>query len=253
MRDREHAERDDVTEPRRQLCVRILCAAFALVWLWSLWGARYPAEWWLENWLVIALAGGLALLWRSSPLSLASCAAIFLFLCLHEIGAHYTYSEVPYDRWLEALTGTTLSSLLGWERNHFDRLVHFVYGLLIAYPIREWVVRVANARGFWGYFIPLNVIMSTSVLYELIEWTAAEVFGGELGVAYLGSQGDVWDAQKDMALATLGAIIALVITALVHRSLSRDFHREWAESLRVRHKEPLGEVEIARLKNENPS
>ena len=120
------------------------------------------------------------------------------------MGAHYTYSLVPYDAWVEALTGRTLSSLTGWERNHFDRLVHFSYGLLLAYPAREVFLRVADVRGFWGYYLPLDVVMATSMLYELIEWGAASVFGGDLGVAYLGTQGDPWDAQKDMALATAG-------------------------------------------------
>ena len=94
-------------------------------------------------------------------------------------------------------------------RNHFDRLVHFLYGLLLAYPIREMFLRIGNVRGFWGYFLPLDLTMSTSMLYELIEWAAAELIGGDLGAAYLGTQGDVWDAHKDMALASMGALIAM--------------------------------------------
>jgi putative membrane protein len=86
------------------------------------------------------------------------------------------------------------------------------------------------------------------MLYELIEWAAAVLLGGELGVAYLGSQGDQWDAQKDMLLATSGAALTLAITALVHRRLDRDFQREWAASLRVKHPEPLGEVAVERLR-----
>ena len=93
-----------------------------------------------------------------------------MFLCLHTVGAHYTYSEVPYDAWFERLTGRTFNGLVGWERNNFDRVVHFAYGLLLAYPIREVFLRVADARGFWGYFLPLDLTMSTSMLYELIEW-----------------------------------------------------------------------------------
>jgi putative membrane protein len=141
----------------------------------------------------------------------------------------------------------SLNELLGWERNHFDRLTHFCYGLLLAYPIREVFLRVADVRGFWGYFLPLDFTMSTSMLYELIEWAAAEVFGGELGMAYLGTQGDVWDAHKDMALASLGAVIAMAVTAAINARLRRDFAREWAESLRVKHPWPRGEVSIARL------
>ena len=75
--------------------------------------------------------------------------------------------------------------------------------------------------------------MSTSALYELIEWAAAEVFGGDLGVTYVGTQGDPWDAQKDMALAAAGALIALIATALVNWKYQRDFAREWTDSLRI--------------------
>jgi putative membrane protein len=95
--------------------------------------------------------------------------------------------------------------------------------------------------GFWGFFLPLDLTMSTSMLYELIEWGAAELFGGDLGAAFLGSQGDVWDAHKDMALASLGALIAMAIAAAINATYRRDFAREWAESLRVKRAEPLGE------------
>jgi putative membrane protein len=205
-------------------------------------------DWLLENALAAVAVGVLIATHRRFRLSKISYSSIFVLLVLHEVGAHYTYSKVPYDAWFTSLTGSGLNELLGFERNHYDRLVHFCYGLLIAYPIRELVVRVANARGFWGYFFPLDVIMSSSMLYELIEWGASLVFGGDLGQAYLGTQGDEFDAQKDMFLATVGAIIALAITAVVHRSLHRDFHREWAESLRVKGVEPLGESAIERLR-----
>jgi putative membrane protein len=107
--------------------------------------------------------------------------------------------------------------------------------------------RVASVKGFWGYFLPLDVTMSTSMLFELFEWAAAELFGGDLGVAYLGTQGDIWDAHKDMGLATVGAVIAMTVTACINLYLQRDFAREWAESLRVKKSTPLGEDEIKRM------
>jgi len=180
-------------------------------------------------------------------LSRISYSLIFIFLCLHEIGAHYTYARAPYDQWFYGLTGVSLDELLGFERNNFDRLIHFSYGLLLAYPLRELFLRVADVRGFWGYFLPQDFTMSTSMVFELFEWGAAELFGGDLGVAYLGTQGDVWDAHKDMALASLGALMAMIITALINIRLQRDFAREWADSLRVKHYRPLGEDEIARM------
>lgn len=208
------------------------------------------ADWLLENALLFLGVAFLIATRRKLPLSRVSYTLIFLFMCLHSIGAHYTYSLVPYDAWFEALTGRTLSSLTGATRNHYDRLVHFAYGLLLAYPIREIFLRVADVRGFWGYYLPLDVTMATSMLYELIEWGAAEVLGGELGTAYLGTQGDPWDAQKDMALATLGAIIAMLVTAALNWRYQRDFAREWADSLRVKHSRPLGEDELLRLIHE---
>jgi putative membrane protein len=167
-------------------------------------------DWALENALVVVAVLFIALTWARARLSALSYTLLFLFLCLHEIGAHYTYSEVPYDAWWQALTGSTFNSLVGWERNNFDRVIHFAYGLLLALPIRELVVPMAGVRGFWSYFLPLDLVISSSALYELIEWGAAEFFGGDLGAAYLGTQGDVWDAHKDMALASGGALVAIL-------------------------------------------
>ena len=108
-------------------------------------------------------------------------------------------------------------------------------------------------RGFWGYFLPLDLTMSSSMLYELIEWLSAEMFGSGLGAAFLGSRGDQWDAQKDMALASLGALITMAVTALVNSVSQRDFAAEWVESLRVHRKLPLGEVELRRRHEEHGS
>lgn len=227
----------------------LLCLALPFLVLWialAIEPIDRPA-WIMENVLVVVFVGALAVSYERFPFSRISYTLIFFFLCLHEVGAHYTYAQVPYDVWFEALTGSTLNDLAGWERNHFDRFVHFVYGLLLAYPIREVVFRIANVRGFWAYFLPLDITMSTSMIFELFEWGTAEVFGGDLGMAYLGTQGDVWDAHKDMVFASLGALVAMSVTAAVNIWLQRDFAREWLDSVRVKRFEPLGEDEIARL------
>jgi putative membrane protein len=207
--------------------------------------------WLLENVLAVALIAGLVASYRAFRLSRVSYTLIFLFLALHEVGSHYTYSLVPYDAFWQRAFGTTLSEVFGFERNHFDRLIHFAYGLLFAYPIREVFLRVVAVRGFWGYLLPLDFTMSTSMIYELIEWGAAATFGGDTGQAYLGTQGDVWDAHKDMALASLGAIIAMGITLAINKALQRDFNAEWADSLRVKRKEPLGEEALAKMLEES--
>jgi putative membrane protein len=225
----------------------VLGVLFALLFIALAIKPLHRADWALENALVVAFVVAVGLTYRRLTLSRISYTLIFLFLCLHEVGSHYTYSEVPYDRWFQSLAGVTLNSLLGWERNNFDRVIHLAYGLLLAYPIREVFLRVAAVRGFWGYFLPLDLTMSTSMIYELVEWVAAEAFGGELGQAYLGTQGDVWDAHKDMALASLGALIAMLVTYGMNRVLQHDFAAEWAESLRVKEPRPQGEDEIARM------
>jgi len=190
-------------------------------------------DWVLENVLVVLVIFILWAIYRYLPFSRLSWSLVFVFLCLHELGAHYTYSEVPYEAWWHSLTGGSFNAMLGWDRNNFDRIIHLFYGLLLAYPIREMFFHLARVRGFWSYFLPLDLTMSTSALYEMIEWAAAEVFGGDLGVAFVGTQGDPWDAQKDMALAAAGALIALTVTALVNWKYQRDFAREWTDSLRI--------------------
>jgi len=234
-----------LTSGRYPLLLAILFLAY---WTVLAIEPRDRADWLLENLLAIVFAAVLVASFKRLPLSRISYSLIFLFLCLHSVGAHYTYSEVPYDDWFRAATGGTLNDVMGWERNHFDRLVHFSYGLLLAYPIREVFLRVVDARGFWGYFLPLDVTMSTSMIFELFEWAVAERVGGELGMAYLGSQGDVWDAHKDMALASLGALLAMSLAMAVNMALQRDFAREFRDSLRVKHAEPLGETKIARMR-----
>lgn len=163
----------------------LLGVLFALVFGALAVAPSHRADWALENALVVAFVVAVAVTYKRFTLSRISYTLIFVFLCLHEIGSHYTYAEVPYDAWFESLTGRTFNSLVGWERNNFDRVIHFSYGLLLAYPVREVFWRVASARGFWSYFLPLDITMSTSMIYELVEWFAAEVFGGELGQAYL--------------------------------------------------------------------
>lgn len=196
------------------------------------------SAWLLENVLMFLLIIGLFASYKKFRLSRISYFCIFLFLCFHEIGSHYTYSKVPYNEWTEAIFGTPLNDWFGWERNHYDRFLHLAYGLLFAYPIREVFLRIVRVKGFWGYFLPLDLTLSTSVIYELIEWGAAMYFGGDLGMAYLGTQGDVWDAHKDMALAGLGAMITMCVVAFINWRWQRDFAREWNNSLTPRSANP---------------
>ncbi len=194
-----------------------LAVIYFLFWLIMAWSPHDRGDWLLENVLVFVAVGALFYGYRRRPLSNVAYTLIFIYLCMHVLGSHYTYSLVPYNAWTEALFGSPLNDWFGAERNHYDRLVHFAYGLLLVLPVRELFMPLVRGSLFWSGFLALNLVMSTSMIYELIEWGAAEFFGGDLGVAFLGSQGDAWDAQKDMALATLGALISLGWSATMRR------------------------------------
>lgn len=187
-----------------------LLAAFVVVFVALGIAPSYRQDWLLENLLVLVAVPLLLATFRRLRFSNTAYTLYFVFFALHEIGAHYTYSLVPYDAWARALTDQSVSAALGLERNHYDRLIHFAYGLLLYLPVTELLRARAPARGLWRLLLPLLFILSNSAIYELIEWAAAEVFGGDLGMAYLGTQGDVWDSQKDTACAAAGALIALL-------------------------------------------
>jgi putative membrane protein len=187
-----------------------IALAYACVVVASGIGARYPADWWLENLVVFGAAGGLALAWRRGfVFSDRSLALIALLGVLHAYGAHYTYSETPL--------GNVLRDALGLARNPYDRIVHFAFGLLLATPLRELALRAVGARGVWSYLLPLAGALSISASYELTESWAARLAAPELGTAYLGTQGDEWDAQKDMGAALAGVSLALGGTAIAGR------------------------------------
>lgn len=233
--------------PSHSRYLLVLTVLFFVEWIAVALNPYNREVWACENVIVVISVALLALTYKSFPFSRISYTCLFIFLCIHEVGAYYTYVKVPYNAWSEALFGTSINSLLGLERNHYDRFVHFLYGFLIAYPMREVFIRIVNVRGFWSYFFPLDIAMSSSMTFELFEWIIAVTFAGDVGIAYLGAQGDVWDAQKDMLSASLGAALSMTITALIDVCLKRNFAREWSESLRVRHHVPLGENEIIRL------
>jgi putative membrane protein len=196
----------------------VLLALFAAIWVVLAVSPVNREDWLLENLLVFIAVAALIATRKRLRFSNASYLCLFTFLVLHSIGAHYTYALVPYDDWWRTLTGNTLSELMGLSRNHYDRLVHFLYGVLILPPSAEIITRYAAPRSGWRWFIPVFFVMSQSLTYEIIEWIAAIIVAPELGTAYLGTQGDEWDAQQDMALATLGAVISASLIWFNHRS-----------------------------------
>ena len=229
-----------MSAPAYRTRLLLLFALWWLAWAYRPWN---PSDWLLENLLTVAFVSLLFFTRRAFPLSNVSYTVLFIFLCLHTVGAHYTYADVPYEKWFSTV-GISIQKTFGFVRNHFDRLVHFGFGFLFAYPMREFFMRIAGTRGAWSYYLPVELVMALSMLYELIEWLAATIVGGDLGMAYLGTQGDVWDAQKDMGLAALGACFGMLIVAGINFRYQRDFADEFLSSLRVKLEAPLGEVRL---------
>jgi putative membrane protein len=218
----------------------VLIAVFLAVWVWAAIGPKYRADWLLENYLVFFFVPVILLTGRYFRLSAVSYTLITIFMCLHVIGSHYTYAEVPF--------GYTLQSWVGANRNMYDRVVHFGFGFFLAYPIREVFIRVAKVKGFWGYYLPLDVSLACSALYEIAEWLTAVIVDPSAGSAFLGTQGDEWDAQKDMLAAAIGATVAMMIIMLINWRYQKDFWKEWRASFRLRRDDqPLGEVRLKEM------
>jgi len=189
-----------------------------LAWLIALWviTAIEPfdrGDWLLENLLVFIYAALLVVSYRRFAFSNLSYGLFGLFLSLHLAGAHYTYAETPFGFWLQ--------ETFELSRNHYDRMVHFLFGLLIAHPFRELLLRAAGVRQEWSYILVVVMVLGFSGFYEALEGVVAVLVSPELGAAYLGTQGDEWDAQKDTAVAFGGAVSAMTATWIADRRRGR--------------------------------
>ena len=184
-----------------------------LLWLAALWVAMAiepfdRSDWLLENLLVFIYAILLIASYPRFRFSNLSYGLFGVFLSLHLVGAHYTYAETPFGFWLQ--------EAFDLSRNHYDRIVHFAFGLLIAYPFREFLIRVTGMRAGWSYLLAVVTVLGFSGVYEALAGAAAVIVSPELGMAFLGTQGDIWDAQKDTALAFAGSLVAMGITRMVN-------------------------------------
>jgi len=178
--------------------------------------------WVLELVLVIITSIILLLTYKRFKFSKTSYALIFIYLILITIGAHYTFEEVPWDG---------MKDLLGTERNPYDRITHFAFGLFLYFPLLEVFTRTSKLQHrFWMYFVPLIIIVGLGGIYEILEWIAAVNFAPDTAQAFLGMQGDEWDAQKDMLLNSLGGITTMIITMFTkfyrRNSIDPEFNEE---------------------------
>lgn len=181
---------------------------FALVAGWSAWRPHDWPTWWLEvapAWIALGLV---VACWRRFRFTPLACWLMLGHAAILFVGGHYTYAEVPAFDWLR--------DALGQSRNNFDKLGHFAQGFVPAIVTRELVLRhrLVNGRG-WVAFFTVATCLAISAAYELIEWLAAVLMGGG-AEAFLGTQGDVWDTQSDMAMALLGALLAVSALAPAH-------------------------------------
>lgn len=187
----------------------VLLVLFMGIWLWTLIDTSDINNWFLENTLTFIFGATLLLTYKKYRLSDLSYTFIFVYLNLHIYGAKYTYAENPFGYWLQEALHTS--------RNHYDRIVHFSFGFLLAYPMRDLFKNTFEFPDKYCWLLPAEITLSFSAMYELIEWAVADLLFPSQGAAYLGSQGDIWDAQKDMGLAFSGAILILSIVFICQK------------------------------------
>ena len=162
------------------------------------------------------------------PLSSARFCGIICFLALHVLGTRYIYTFVPYPRWADTLLGANVRETLS-GRNHYDRFVHVSYGLLIVPFAREAYQRLARVSFSWNCFFAVEFILASSLLFEIAEWLGAVNLAPEFADSYLGQQGDLWDAHKDMGLAFIGAVMSVAVLILV-KSVGGDQRKPAADA-----------------------
>ena len=179
--------------------------------------------WWAENIPVLVIVSLLVLIARGFRFSNTSYVLMAVFIILHTIGGHYTFELVPFD---------VVTQFFGFERNHYDRVAHFSVGLY-AYPIAEvlMVKRLVHTRWIIALF-PVFAVAAVAGAYEIIEWQYALNSDPAAGIAVLGSQGDIWDAQKDILSDTLGALLVMVLFFIQHRDELKTLRAGRERSLR---------------------
>jgi putative membrane protein len=205
------AKTDAKTSFLRQPLHITYVALLVIFWVYTGLTTTNTINWALENSLTLSLLIILAAFYNIFRFSDLSYTLIFFYLILHIYGSQYQYEENPLGNWLQYTYNLT--------RNHYDRIVHFGFGLLLSYPMFEVFKHGFKVRRSFRYLLPIELTLSLSALYEIVEWIVADLVyeSGEQGMAYLGAQGDVWDAQKDMGLAVLGSVIAMSITFLIRK------------------------------------
>ena len=180
---------------------KLIYGIYLVIWVIMAINPKYPADWLIENVLIFIFVPFIIWMDTKHQFTLLSMIFLLLFASLHSLGSHYTYAEMEHFN--------TITQFFGFERNHFDRLVHFLFGLLLFRVVFE-MITPSTTTVKTALLFTFTMIVSISTFYELLEWLAAVILHPELGMAFLGTQGDVWDAHKDTALAMTGALINIL-------------------------------------------
>jgi putative membrane protein len=197
----------------KNLLLKIYMVVFFICWIVTYINTTDRMNWYTENTLTIIFLLTLTLTHRRFKFSDLSYTLIFVYTLLHIYGAEYTYAENPLGYWIK--------DALGLARNQYDRIVHFSFGFLLAYPMRDYFKNNFEWPTWVCWTLPVEITLSFSALYELIEWLVADIFFPAEGTAYLGTQGDVWDAQKDMGLAYIGALLTMIIASTLKKYVKK--------------------------------
>jgi putative membrane protein len=192
---------------------RHLLVLFLAIWCLSCIRLPYPKYFAMQHVPTVFAVIGLVAADKRWGIDRLSYVLLILFLLLHVLGARYLYSYVPYDDWSQWLLGVPIADYFGFERNHYDRLVHLCFGLLWAYPAWQVFDRI-GLSGIWPGAMAVSFVLAASAIYEIIEWAMAMTLAPDWADSYNGQQGDVWDAQRDMALAAIGSIVGVGLVAL---------------------------------------
>jgi putative membrane protein len=189
--------------------LQIFALVFLICWIGTFINTPNRTNWFTENTLTFLFIVLLTISYQKFKFSNLSYTMMFVYILLHIYGAEYTYAENPFGYWLK--------DMLHLQRNHYDRIVHCSFGLLLSYPMRDYFTNHFKWPNWVCWVLPCEITLSFSAMYELIEWLVADIFFPAEGDAYLGTQGDIWDAQKDMGIAFIGSVCAMLLISTIKK------------------------------------
>jgi putative membrane protein len=195
--------------------LKLYLTVFFICWIITFVNTPDRSNWYTENALTVIFITLLVITFKRFRFSDFSYVLFFIYILLHIYGAEYTYAENPFGYWLK--------DTFHLSRNFYDRIVHFSFGFMMAYPMRDYFKNYFEWPNWVCWVLPVEITLSFSAAYELVEWLVADIFFPSEGIAYLGTQGDIWDAQKDMGIALCGAFLSMLLFSTLKSIRRRHF------------------------------